>query len=96
MRKSNTQSLAEVLKAYIEEMKMGKKLKEVNLLNHWEEIIGKSIALRTDRLYIKDKTLFVHMNSSVARDKLMMIREPLIKAINDRAGENMINKIVIR
>ena len=96
MRKSNTQSLAEVLKAYFEEMKMEKKLKEVNLLNHWEEIIGKSIALRTDRLYIKDKTLFVHMNSSVARDKLMMIREPLIKAINDRAGENMINKIVIR
>jgi predicted nucleic acid-binding Zn ribbon protein len=96
MRKSNTQTLGEVLKAYIEEMKLGKKLKEVNLLNHWEDIIGKSIAVRTDRLYIKDTTLFVHMNSSVAKDKLMMIREPLIKAINDRVGEKMIDKIVIR
>ena len=41
MRRSNIQSLSEVLQEYIREMKMERKLKEVDALHYWEELLGK-------------------------------------------------------
>jgi len=38
MRRNNTQSLAEVLRDYISEMKMDRKLKEVNVVQSWEAV----------------------------------------------------------
>ena len=40
MRRSKTISLAEAIKDYIIEMKLGGKLSEVGTINSWEEIVG--------------------------------------------------------
>lgn len=96
MRKSNTQPLGEIIQEYLNALKINKKIKEVRVINQWEEIIGTAIAKRTDRLLIKNKILFIYMNSSVARNELMMIRDGLKRKINERAGEELIHKIVVR
>ncbi len=44
MRRSKTISLAEAMNDYIREMNLGGKLSEVNLINSWEEIVGKAIS----------------------------------------------------
>lgn len=96
MRRSKTISLAEALRDYIREMNLEGKLREVNLINSWEEIVGKTIFSRTSKVYIKDRILFVHLNSSVARNELMMLREELKEKLNQRAGSEVITDIVFR
>lgn len=96
MRRSKTISLAEALRDYIREMKLEGKLREVNLINSWEEIVGKAISSRTSKVYIKDHILFVHLDSSVARNELMMLREELKDKLNQRAGSVVITDIVFR
>ena len=96
MRRSKTISLAEAIKDYIREMKLEGKLTEVNLINAWEEIVGKAISSRTGKVYIKDHILYVHLNSSVARNELMMLKEALKEKLNERAGKEVINDIVLR
>lgn len=96
MRRSKTISLAEALRDYIREMNLEGKLREVNLINSWEEIVGKAISSRTSRIYIKDHILFIHLDSSVARNELMMLREELKDKLNQRAGSEVINDIVFR
>ena len=96
MRRSKTISLAEALNDYIREMKFGEKLSEAGILNSWEDIVGKAISSRTRKIYIRDHVLYVHLNSSVVRNELLMLREPLRKKLNQNAGAEIIKDIVLR
>jgi predicted nucleic acid-binding Zn ribbon protein len=96
MRRSKTISLAEALKDYIKEMNLGGKLSEIGVINSWEEIVGKAISTRTTKIYIKNKILYVHLNSSVVRNELLMLREILKEKLNEKAGSEVIKDIVLR
>jgi predicted nucleic acid-binding Zn ribbon protein len=96
MRKSNTQKISEVIDEYLKSSGLNHKLNKARIINHWEEFMGKSIAKRTTSIYIKKKTLFVSLNSSVAKNELMMMRQQIIEALNKHAGETIIDKIVIK
>jgi predicted nucleic acid-binding Zn ribbon protein len=96
MRRSKTISLAEAIKDYITEMKLDGKLSEVTVINSWEEIVGKAISSRTTRIYIKDHVLYVHLNSSVVRNELLMLREVLREKLNGKAGSEVVREIVLR
>ncbi len=96
MRKSNTQKIGNVLKEYLRDMMIDKKLKEVGIINSWEELMGKAVAERTKNIYIKDKTLFIQLKSSVLRNELLMMRQSIIDKLNERAGEKIIEKMVLR
>jgi predicted nucleic acid-binding Zn ribbon protein len=96
MRRSKTISLAEAMKDYIREMNLEGKLLEVNLISSWEEVVGKAISSRTSRVYIKDHILYVHLNSSVARNELLMLKEALKEKLNEKSGQEVIKDIVLR
>lgn len=96
MRRSKTISLAEAIKDFVREMHLEDKLTEVNLISSWEEIVGKAISSRTSRVYIRDHILYVNLNSSVARNELMMLKEALREKLNERAGKEVIKDIVLR
>ncbi|MDO9339981.1 MAG: DUF721 domain-containing protein [Bacteroidales bacterium] len=96
MRRSKTISLAEAIKDYIKEMNLNGKLSEVGVINSWEETVGKAISSRTSKIYIKDHVLFVHLNSSVVRNELLMLREAIKEKLNEKAGSEVIKDIVLR
>jgi predicted nucleic acid-binding Zn ribbon protein len=96
MRRSKTISLAEALNDYIKEMNFGEKLSEVGVISSWEEIVGKAISSRTTKIYIRDHILYVHLNSSVVRNELLMLREVLKEKLNQKAGSEVVKEIVLR
>ena len=96
MRRSKTISIAEAVNDYIREMNLGEKLSEVGVINSWEETVGKAISSRTTKIYIKDHVLYVHLNSSVVRNELLMLREALREKLNQKAGTEVIKEIVLR
>ncbi len=96
MRRSKTISIAEAVKDYLKEMNLEGKLQEIDLINSWEETVGKAISFRTTRVYIKDQILYVHLNSSVVRNELLMLREALKEKLNQKAGREVIKDIILR
>ena len=96
MRRSNTQKLSEVLKDYIEENKLHKKLTEVDLIASWEKVVGRTIARYTESLRISNGTLFVKTSSPALRSELVMMKEQLKNRLNEQAGETIIKDIVFR
>jgi hypothetical protein len=96
MRRSNIQNINEVVEQLLKELKIDHKLKEVRLINSWNEVLGNNIARLTSKIFIKDRVLFVYMKSPVARNELMMLKSGIIKSLNDRAGEKVIDDIVLR
>jgi len=96
MRRSKTITIAEAVNDYIKEMHLDVKLSEVSVINSWEEIVGKAISSRTKKIFIKDHVLYVHLNSSVVRNELLMLREELKEKLNQKAGGEVIKEIVLR
>ena len=96
MKRSNTQALSEVLNDFFSENPVVvEKIAENRLLNAWETTLGRSISRYTERLYIKNKTLYVYLSSSVLRNELSLCRSDLIVRLNKEAGMDVIKQIVL-
>ncbi len=96
MRKNNETTLGEAIKAYLKAMGLDRKLKENQLVNSWEETLGKAVANSTERMYINNRVLFVQLNSSIIRQELQMMKTALIARLNQNVGEQIISDIVFR
>jgi predicted nucleic acid-binding Zn ribbon protein len=96
MRRSKTQKIGEVIKEYLQESNIDKKLKEIELINSWEKIVGKPVANRTKKITLKEGKLYVYLKSSVVRNELFMMREKLVEEINKRTGEDLVKEIVLK
>lgn len=96
MRYKNEMKLGDAIRAYLKALGFDKKLKERELINSWEEIMGKSVSDATDRLSIYNEVLFIYLNSSIVRHELQMMKGALIEALNKKVGERIIKNIVLK
>lgn len=96
MKRTNTQPLKAVLQDYVKALKMSSKLKEVRLIGSWERVVGKTINRATRDIYIKDRKLFITLNSSVVRNELYHMRELLIKRLNEEVNSQVIDEISLK
>ncbi len=95
-RKSNEQSLGEVIRAFLKTYRMEGKVNEAGLINSWEKIVGPMIAKHTVRMNIRDRKLFVEVDSAALRNELTYAREKIKKALNREAGEAMIDEVIFK
>jgi predicted nucleic acid-binding Zn ribbon protein len=96
MRRNDPRPLKDIIGECLEDLNIKRILKEKRIIAQWENMLGKAIANRTRKVFIKNKTLYVHLNSSVARAELMMIKQGILEKINETAGEKLIDNIVIQ
>jgi len=96
MRRNKTITLGEALKEYREKMNIDSRLKEVSLMNSWEDIAGRAIAKRTSKVYLREGKLYIYLTSSVVRTELSMARHALRERLNEQAGEELVKEIILR
>lgn len=96
MRRSDTQKIDKIIDAYLKQTGVGKKLKEIELINSWEEIVGVSVAKRTSKMYIKNRRLFIYLESSIVKNELMMLKDGIVSALNNKVREKIIDDIILR
>jgi hypothetical protein len=96
MRRSNVQNISDVVSELLKELHIDQKLKEIRLINSWEELLGKNVARATTQIFIKNRVLFIYLKSSVVRNELMMLKTGIIKALNDKAGEIVVDELVLK
>ena len=96
MRKSKTQNISDVLREYVDSMRIGHKLKEVEVLHAWETVLGKSITSYTSNIYISKQVLYVHITSSVVKAELIMMREKIRDKLNEQVGFELVKTIEFR
>lgn len=81
-----------ILKAY----SWDKKYNELEVLGKWEEMMGKAVAMRTTKLEIQNRILFLTLNSSVMREELQYGKEVIIQRVNETAGSKIIDDVWFR
>ena len=94
-RKSNEQTLKEVINEMLETYKLKGKLNEHRLITSWEKVMGAVIAKRTTDIFIRDKKLYLRLSSAALREELMYARAKIIDMMNAEVGEKVIEEVVL-
>lgn len=95
MKEGKTQKMDELVEAVLKQMGLDQKFKEREVCLAWPEVVGKMISSRTKSLSVSDGRLFVSFTSSVVKNEIMMVKEGLIRALNDKVGRDVLKDIVI-
>jgi hypothetical protein len=71
MRKTNDKSLKEAIEQMLNVYKIKRRYDETGVVAAWPDLVGKSVANRTKELFIRDKKLFLRIESSVIKHQLV-------------------------
>jgi predicted nucleic acid-binding Zn ribbon protein len=96
MDRINTRKINEVLKEFLRENNLDVRLKERDLVESWEGMVGRTINRATKNIYIRDRKLFVVLSSSVVRNELYMLKDEIVRKLNERIGEQIITDLVLK
>ncbi len=94
MRKANDKSLKEAIEQMMQVYKIKRKFDETGIIAHWPHFVGKAVTNRTKELFIRDKKLFLRIESSVIKNELIMMRTQIIDKINEEAKSQLIEEII--
>jgi hypothetical protein len=96
MNRVNTQPIGNILDEFFKQNPaIADKLAEIRLMDSWNVVLGTAVSRFTNSMYIKNRTLYVKLTSSVLKNELMLCREQLIKNLNNKAGQDVIDNIIL-
>ena len=92
-RLSNQNTLGEVIDKLMKAYRLDGKLKEIDILSKWEEMMGRAVFLRTTNIYIRNNVLHLSLDSSVMREELLRGKSVIIERVNSTAGYEVIKDV---
>ncbi|TVQ14239.1 MAG: DUF721 domain-containing protein [Bacteroidetes bacterium] len=96
MRKSNEQSLGEVIQQFIKAYKIEDKITEVQINSAWGKVMGAQIQSFTEKIVFKDKVLTVYLRSAPLREELSMARTKIIEKLNEEVKKKAVKELVFK
>ena len=95
MERKSEQRIGSLLDEFIRANHLEQGLAEYKVRKAWSELLGLSISRATKSIYIKNRILFVHLHSSVMRNELNMMKTEIVGRLNEAAGTDVIDDLII-
>ena len=95
MKRKEVKKIDTLLQQFVKANRLEKGLAEYRLMKSWKDLLGITVAKKTKSLRIQNRKLFVTLHSSVVRNELSMIKESLIPKLNEAAGMDVIDDVVL-
>lgn len=92
-RKSNHESLGDVIDRLLEVYHLRSGLTEVSIKSEWENIVGKVIASRTDEVHLRGQKLIIRLNSAALKQELHYQKQEIADNINRHFGRKVVSEI---
>ncbi|MEO5645062.1 MAG: DUF721 domain-containing protein [Bacteroidia bacterium] len=96
IKKSNEYTLKQAIEEMMRTYRLQGKMDEMKLINGWEKVMGAVIVKYTRKIHIEKRVLFVEITSAALREELSYGKSKMIKLLNDEAGGNVIDDVVLR
>lgn len=92
-RKKNDMSLGEVIDHYLRNHKMYGRFKEQEAVAAWPAVMGETIARHTMDISIRKGILYIKLDSAVLRKELEMGKDKIVRMLNEKVDEQVINTV---
>ncbi len=94
MSRTNDKTLKEAMDQMLKVYRLKGKYDETFAVSSWEAVVGKAVANRTKEIFIRDKKLFLRIESSVVKDELKMMRTQIMQNLNEKAGSEVVLEMI--
>ncbi len=94
MSRTNDKTLKEAMEQMLRVYRLKGKYDETFAVSSWEEVVGKAVANRTKEIFIRDKKLFLRIESSVVKNELKMMRTQIMQNLNEKAGAEVVTEMI--
>lgn len=94
-KKDDIQSVGQAIRELLNSYRLTTKFDETTLINSWERIAGKPIAKRTKKIFIRDKVLFVELDSPSMKHDFSLHKGQVLELFKKEFGSGIIADIVV-
>lgn len=88
-------SMGDALKQFLDKSRIKNSIQAMQIEDHWEKIMGNTIAKYTDKLEIRNGTLFIYTKVAPLKNELVYQRDLIIQRINESLGQSIIREVVV-
>ena len=86
-----SQAIRELLNSY----RLTTRFDEASLVASWERLAGKPIARRTKKIYIRNKVLFVELDSPSMKHDFSLHKAQVLELFKKEFGPGIITDIIV-
>jgi predicted nucleic acid-binding Zn ribbon protein len=95
-RNAEPTKLSSALDQMFEVYRIKGKADQTTIINLWEELMGKTIASRTTKMFFKNKILYVQLSSAPLKQELTMAKPKILQLLADKVGKEVVEDIIFR
>lgn len=95
MFRREVKSVADVLQQLLREEGLETPLQQKRLIDSWETVTGRIVARYTTEKFIQNQALYVKIVNPALRQDLAMMRQQLVKRLNEQVGSFIISDIKV-
>lgn len=88
-------SMGDALKQFLDKSRIKNSIQAMQIEDHWEKIMGNTIAKYTDKLEIRNGTLFIYTKVAPLKNELVYQRDLIIQRINESLGQVVVRDVVV-
>jgi predicted nucleic acid-binding Zn ribbon protein len=96
MRSSSPKPLDRAIGSVLQELGLGKRIKQYEVIETWPTIVGRQIATVAIAERMEKGVLFVHVTRAPWRNELVFLKKELIEKINKAMNQNIVKDIIFR
>lgn len=93
-RKSNTSTVKNAVSDLLDFYKLKGKFNQMSTMDAWKQVMGESVARRTSKLFMREKTMFIKVESASLKNELMMVKSRIIQELNQVTGEGIVEELI--
>lgn len=89
------QHIGDAIKSLLKQYHLKPKFDEANVVASWEKLVGKPVARHTKRIYVRNKVLFIELDSPSMKSDLSFHKNHLLKTLENEFGKDVLKEIVL-
>jgi predicted nucleic acid-binding Zn ribbon protein len=93
-KKNEFQSVGQAIRNMLNSYRLSNKYDEANIIESWERLVGKPIASRTKKVFIRNKVLFVEFDSPTMRHDFSLHKAEVLEVFRKEFGDGVITEII--
>ena len=93
-RKAGTLTIGDAIEDMLKKYHLKPRFDEMQVIASWPGLMGKTIANKTGKIYVKNGVLFVEINSAPLKHELNMSKTKVIELLAGEFGKGTITDII--
>jgi hypothetical protein len=93
-KKQEVGTVKEAVDDLINVLSLKDKFNQISTITAWKQIMGESVARRTQKIFIDDHKMFIKIESASLKNELMMAKSRILLQLNQITNEGVLDDLV--